>query len=116
MTEQETWVSGLFTEIINEHDWKRVEVMIFADGDNDWNWSSHFFHAPLSSRVGDMEKVLLSAGQENVVFDFVANDVTDQMCFRKSPNTEPKDWLHTWTMMGPVDRAFIAHWKRTKAD
>ena len=111
----DTWLTGLMTEIINEHPWSIVEIHSENKPEEDSvdrNWSTFVIHNPCETNIETIEKLVTNKAYDYVTLVFRSETDEDKMTFRKSEGTTPQEQLYVWSMMGPLDRAFIRHWKK----
>lgn len=108
------WLNGLISEIMIEHFWKEVTVQETINNENEYKiLDSKIWQAPFEDYT-ELQSIIETSNADNVIVTFESDTNTDQMMFKKNEGTNPQQQLFIWTMMGPLDRAFIRHWKRSQ--
>lgn len=108
------WLNGLISEIMIEHFWKEVTVQETINNENEYKiLDSKIWQSPFEDYT-ELQSIIENSNADNIVVTFESDTNTDQMMFKKNEGVNPQEQLFIWTMMGPLDRAFIRHWKRSQ--
>lgn len=107
-TQIDTWFSGLLQAISEEEKWSRIEIIQESEeGNNHW-----FFHQPFEN-ITETVQTLIEPQEKTSTIVFVSEETSDYISFKKG-NEPLQERLWTWSMMGPLDRGFIKHWKQNR--
>lgn len=110
------WLQGLLTEIVNEHFWKQISLQEVQNTPDEYKiWNAVSWNAPFEKNdLESLQNIIETSNASSIEVTFESDTECDHMLFRADEGKTPEEQLYIWSMQGPLDRAFIRHWKRNQ--